>query len=605
MTSTIVLAGFITLAAATLWFLYSFFLGKPWSIRGLFARTFIKFALRGPELLTYLGILERLGFHGHNARLDDASEAFADKTYAFMKRDLRILKSYRLERLPPGTRLSAEVMEWFLADQEREEAWRYHGYPVNQMFGVQSSLPDFMLTMHPLDNAADIRNYPKRLRRFGVKIGQVLEGLSIRAEKGIYPPRFMIERVLTEMRSFVAHEPEGHPLYVNFAKKAGESGKTRPGQFARLSASVVEALESVVYPAYALLIGHFESLLDKTSSDHGAWALPQGDAYYRWRLHSNTTADYGPEEIHAMGLAEVERIEGEMSRILSETGEAAGASPAKTLAALGKDERFLYPDNEEGRSACLADYERHLELVSAKLNDYFITTPKARLEVARIPAFKEATAPGAYYQPADLGGRRPGIFYANLRDMREVRKFGMKTLAYHEGIPGHHFQIAIAQERKGLPFFRRNLPFTAYAEGWAMYSEQLAREMGMYNDDPYGLLGSYDSELFRAVRLVADTGIHCKRWTRSEAIEYMLAHSAQAEESVVSEVERYFVMPGQACAYKIGMIKMLELRERARSALGERFDIRRWHEAVLGCGSVPLGILEKAMEQYIRVEGGA
>jgi uncharacterized protein (DUF885 family) len=216
-----------------------------------------------------------------------------------------------------------------------------------------------------------------------------------------------------------------------------------------------------------------------------------------------------------------------------------------------------------------------------------------------VPEFKEKTSPGAYYMPGDMSGSRPGVFSANLRDMKEVHKFGMKTLAYHEGIPGHHFQLSIAQELKGVPFFRRMVPFTAYAEGWALYAEKLARELGMYTDDPYGELGCLDAELFRAVRLVVDTGIHYKKWTREQAIDYMEAHSAQDHDRVVSEIERYIVMPGQACAYKIGMIKMVEMREKAQELLGEKFDVRQFHDVVLKNGSMPLNLLEQKVDEYI------
>ena len=261
-----------------------------------------------------------------------------------------------------------------------------------------------------------------------------------------------------------------------------------------------------------------------------------------------------------------------MTTILEKLGYQEVKNTTKKLAEFGKEERFHYPNTDEGRTAALAEYQRILDDINAALDPYFTVRPKAALKVERIPEFREKTSAGAYYQPGDLSGRRPGIFYANLRDMNEIQKFGMKTLSYHEGIPGHHFQIAIAQELKGVPFFRRMVPFTAYAEGWALYAEKLAREIGYYKDDPYGELGYLDSELFRAVRLVVDTGIHHKQWTRKQAIEYMEGHTASAHESIVSEIERYIVMPGQACAYKIGEIKMVELRDKAKKALGSKFD---------------------------------
>jgi uncharacterized protein (DUF885 family) len=273
----------------------------------------------------------------------------------------------------------------------------------------------------------------------------------------------------------------------------------------------------------------------------------------------------------------------------------------KKLAEFTREERFLYPNTDEGRAAALAEYQRILDEIDATLDPYFSTRPKSGLKVERVPEFREKTSAGAYYQMGDLAGKRPGVFFANLRDMSEVHKFGMKTLAYHEGIPGHHFQLAIAQELKGVPFFRRLVPFTAYAEGWALYAEKLARELGMYRDDPFSELGYLDSELFRAVRLVVDTGIHFKRWTREQAIEYMEAHTASAHDSVVSEIERYIVMPGQACAYKIGEIKMVELREKAKWELGEKFDLRKFHEVVLKNGSMPLSLLEQVVDDHIAV----
>lgn len=359
------------------------------------------------------------------------------------------------------------------------------------------------------------------------------------------------------------------------------------------------AIETAVYPAYRGLIDYFRDLEGRATDDDGVWKLPDGDAFYAHCLRSSTTTDLTPDEVHEIGLREVARIEAEMEAILNRLGHAGDAPAPRRLNALARDERFLFPNTEEGRAACLAEYQAILDHINANLGDLFDLRPAAGVRVERIPEFREKTSAGAYYQPGSLDGSRPGVFYANLRDMREVPRFGMKTLAYHEAIPGHHFQISIAQQLRGLPLFRRLLPFTAYVEGWALYAEKLAREHGFYRDDPYGELGYLDSELFRAVRLVVDTGIHAKRWTREQAIAYMEAHTAQAHESVVSEVERYIVMPGQACAYKIGEIRLVQLREKARSALGGRFDIRRFHNVVLGNGAMPLTLLEQLVDEYI------
>jgi len=581
-----------------LWWLISFIWGKPWGINLFFTRVFLDILFDNPELLTMLGFLERLGIYRHNAKLADASDAHELEEFAKMKRYLRILRSYDRDRLKEKEILSADILDWFLDDQMRLEPYRHNTYPVNQMFGVQSQLPSLMMTMHPLNHIRGARTYIKRLGKFGVKIDQILGGLRIREEKGSFPPSFTIRHVLDEMRSFIAPPANENSLYTVFEEKIGEL-KISPASKHKLLTGVEKEINQTVYPAFQRLIDYFAALEPKVTGDHGVWNLPDGDAYYAHRLRSSTSTELTPEQVHEIGIKEVARIEGEMSAILQALGYETN-NPAKQLAAFGEEERFLYPNTDQGREDCLADFQGMLDEMDRILPQVFEVRPKAGLEVQRVPEFREKTMAGAYYQPADLGGSRPGVFYANLRDMKEIQKFGMKTLAYHEGIPGHHFQLAIAMELKGVPFFRRMIPFTAYVEGWAMYAENLARELGAYQEDPYGELGFLDSILFRAVRLVVDTGIHYKRWTREQAIEYMEAHSAQARESIISEVERYFVMPGQACAYKIGEIKILELRAKAQEEMGDGFDLRKFHNVILKNGAMPLTILEEVVNDYIQ-----
>jgi len=581
------------------WFATALIWGKPWSVKLLYTRTFLHFALKGPELLTMLGILEKFGLHGHNAILSDASVANETKMYKWMKRDLALLRSYPRKRQPSKLLLSTDIMDWFLDDLTRTKKFRFHDYPLNQMFGIQSELPNFMMTMHPLVSKLEGRNYVKRLGRFGVKFDQVLEGLKIREEKGVLPPKFVIRRVLDEMTAFIGQPANENPLYTVFKDKLTKLEKVSGRDRESLLAAAEAGITRTVYPAYQKFIAYFTALEQKATTDDGVWKLPDGGAYYANCLRSNTTTEYTPEQVHEIGLKEVTRIEREMAAILEKLSYMGVKNAPRKLEEFGKEERFLYPNTDEGRLAGLAEYQRILDEMNAGLDPYFAVRPKAALKVERVPEFREKTSALAYYQPAAIGGGRPGVFYANMRDMKEIHKFGMKTLAYHEGIPGHHFQIAIAQELKGLPFFRRMVPFTAYAEGWALYAEKLAREIGFYKDDPYGELGYLDSELFRAVRLVVDTGIHHKKWTREQAIEYMEAHTASAHESIVSEIERYIVMPGQACAYKIGEIKMVELRDKARKGLGDKFDLRKFHNVVLKNGSMPLNILERVVDAYI------
>ena len=589
----------ILVVAVLAWWLVSLIWGKPWTVKGMFFRTFARLLLRSPELLTMLGILEKFGIHRHNAKFTDASEAFEDKFYQFFRKEQKTLRSYDRTRMDPAVRLSADIMQVFLDDSVEGERFRHHDYPLNQMFGIQSEMPNFMMTIHPVVSKKEARNYVIRLGLFGRKFDQVLEGLHIRESKGCLPPHFVILRVLDEMKNFISTPPRENPLYTLFAEKLSGLEKLSQADRTQLLNDAAAQIDTVVYPAYHKLIDYFNTLEQKTAADAGVWNLPDGDAYYANRLRTNTTTDYTPEQVHQIGLQEVDRLEGKMRSIFTELGYGMIENPTRKLNELGKDEQFLYQNTDDGRRAALVEYQRILDEVDSKLDPIFNLRPKTGIKVERIPEFREKTSAGAYYQMPSMDGKRPGTFYANLRDMKETQKFGMKTLAYHEGIPGHHFQIAITMELKKVPYFRRVLPFTAYVEGWAMYAEQLCREIGMYQDDPYGELGSLDSELFRAVRLVVDTGIHYKRWTREQAIEYMQAHSAQELESVVSEIERYFVMPGQACAYKIGMIKIVALREKARVALGEKFDLRTFHDAVLKNGSLPLSILEQVIDEYI------
>lgn len=590
------LAGLAFLAVAVfvinaVWF-------RPWSLRVFYEKVFIGYALENPELLTSVGIAEKFGYRAHNARLADASVENTLHELARARRNLEDLRAYNFARQTPSEQLSTRVLAWFLENTVAGERFAFHNYPVNQLFGIQSSLPTFMVTQHRVEDATGAEHYLARLGAWGRKFDQVIAGLKYREARGITPPRFVVQRVLTEMRGFIAAPARENLLCVRFAAKVDALPGLADAAKADLKARAEAAVSTHVIPAYQRLIAYFEALEPRTSTDDGVWKLPDGDAFYAQLLRSYTTTNLGPAAIHELGVQEVARLEREMRTILESQGHV-GGTPAEHLARLKREPRFRYANDDSGRSAALADYQRIIDECLKLSPRYFGRQPKAPMEVQRIPSFKEATSPAAYYQPPALDGSRPGVFYANLRDMSEVARFGMKTLAYHEGVPGHHFQIAIAQELQGLPTFRRLLPFTAYAEGWALYTEWFTREMGLYQDDPYGDLGRLQAEVFRAVRLVVDTGIHFKRWTREQAIDYMVAHTGLGRSEVVSEIERYIVMPGQACAYKVGMIRFQELRERARTRLGERFTDRGFHDVLLGSGSLPLDILDEQVEAWI------
>lgn len=591
---TAITLGIIFIGLLFIWWLASFLWFKPWSIRQFYLRVLLPVLFESPETLTVLGILERLKINFHNALLGDASEQHTDKMYARLKRELAVLRSYPRQRQDGATRLSTDILEYYLDDQLRGERFRYHDYPLNQMFGAQNEFPNFMATLHPVDGRWNARNYVRRLNKSKKYFGQILDGLRMREAKGMLPPRFVMRRVLDEMIAFAGKPARENILYTAFQEKLGKLKLSQAEQQKLLEAAQNE-IEQTVYPTYQALIAYFTELERKATEDDGVWKLPDGAAYYAHCLRSHTSTDLTPEEVHQTGLQEVARIEAEMAAILAQLGYPE-ANVAHSMEALGKDEHYQYPNTDAGRAACLADYQHILDEIDQRITPLFDLRPKAGLKVERMPEFREATAPGAYYMMGAVGGGRPGVFSVNLRDMQEVLKFGMKTLAYHEGIPGHHFQISIAMELRGVPLFRRFIPFTAYAEGWALYAEKLAGEQGAYQDDPAGKLGYLAAEQFRAVRLVVDTGIHAKRWTRQQAIDYMLAHTGQPEPSVVSEVERYIVMPGQACAYKVGEIKLVTLRQRMQQALGDRFDLRHFHNLVLRNGAMPLSILERVIE---------
>jgi uncharacterized protein (DUF885 family) len=570
---------------------------KPVNINIFFARAFLQVALESPEMLSSIHVLEQFGIKGHNAELDDESMAAGDRLFNHMKESRQVLLSYADEDLAEKDIMSKRIALNLMDSLMDVEQYRFHNYPVNQLFGVQNGFPSFMESTHQVHNVRDAEDYVSRLSQVGRKFDQVLDGLRHRENLGILPPQFVVTKVLEEMRAFVATPAEEGILMVALTNKMKEADLPQSEQ-QRIALEAREQIENTVYPAYGTLIDYFVTLDSKVSENHGVWALPDGDNFYRLAMRLFTTTNYSPDYLHDFGLSEVERIQAEILEILEAEGWDVSQGFHSAISELAEDPQFYYSDSVEGREQILADYRAIIDEISAGLEPYFDVTPKAGLEVDRVPEFKEKTSPGAYYQMPAMDGSRQGVFYANLYDIKATPRYSMRTLAYHEGIPGHHFQLAIQQQQEELPFFRRLIPAVAYSEGWALYAERLAWELG-FQDDPYDNIGRLQAELFRAVRLVVDTGIHYKRWSHEQAIDYMIRNTGMADSDVVAEVERYFVMPGQALAYKVGMTKLLELRELARSELGDRFDMREFHNVILTNGSVPLDILEELVRQYI------
>ena len=572
---------------------------KPFFFRAFLDRTLLKMAFDSPETLTSLGFLESLGITGHNAELDDNSPEKANELFAKLKTIKATLLTYQDKDLNEDELLSKEIALYLLDFAESSEQFRYHNYPVNQLFGVQNGYPSFMESQNQVNSITDAQHYLSRLQKVKVKFAQTLKGLKIREQKGIIPPKFVIERVLTEMTDFVATPVTENILYTSLKAKMEKTKEITQEQQSQILASAAANITNYVHPAYQLFIDYFTQLKDKASNDDGFWHLPNGDKAYQEQLKFFTTTNYSADYIHQLGLSEVDRLQAEIMTILTEQGFDTSEGFSHAIETMAADKRFYYPDNDTGRAQILTDYQTILDEVNAGLDSAFRIRPKAGMKVERIPQFKEKTAPGAYYQQPSLDGTRPGKFFANLYDIKATPKYSMRTLAYHEGIPGHHFQISVAMELEGLPFFRKIPIFTAYTEGWALYTEHLAWELG-FEKDPFDNIGRLQAELFRAVRLVVDTGIHEKHWTRQQAIDYMKINTGMALSDVTSEIERYIVMPGQATAYKIGMIKILSLRKKAKKALGDKFDLRDFHDVVLKNGAVPLDILERLVNRYIK-----
>jgi uncharacterized protein (DUF885 family) len=588
---------FALLAAATALGLHTVY-GKPLKVEWFFERVFIEYAVDDPEMLTSLGMLPSW-LDWYSDDLTDRSPAHERAMQAKLREDLATLRDYDRDSLDENTRLSYDVLEYFLAIQQDGERFALHNYPLNQLFGVQSNFVTFLATQHGVASQADAEAYVARLGKTPVMVGQVMEGLEAREAAGILPPTFVVEKVLAEMRAFTATPATDSILYTSFVEKLDKlpADALAPQAREKLLAQVEGAINDAVYPGYQRFIAYYDRLLPLTQGNRGVWALPDGEAFYAWSARLHTSTDMTPAQIHQLGLDEVARIEAEMDAILVAEGLVEGSVGARVQQVAAREDQ-LYPDTDAGRAAIIADFTRIIEEVDAGIGDYFNVRPKMGVKVERVPEFREKTAPGAYYNPPAFDGSRPGIFYINLRNTAEVAKFGMRTLAYHEAIPGHHFQTTIQQELTGVPTFRKILPFTAFSEGWALYTERLAWEVG-FQDQPLDNLGRLQAEMFRAVRLVVDTGMHDQRWTREQAIAYMLDKTGMPDTDVVAEIERYLVMPGQALAYKVGMNKILELRARAQAALGPKFALRDFHDLVLTGGDLPLALLERRVDAWI------
>lgn len=572
---------------------------KPLQLDWFYTRVFVSFALDSPELLSSLRILPaQLDFYG--AKLDDLSPAKEQRMRDEVKDALATLLRFDRSTLDAEGRISYDTLAYYLQVRVDGDAYHDYDFPVNQgVTGLQSTLPDFMVQVHQVKTKREAEDYIARLEKFPEKFSQLIESLALREKKGIIPPRFTVDKVIEQMQGFVATPAGSSILFKSFKDKLDKlpanvlSNTDRAALLVRADTAIARR----VYPAYNQLIAHFVALRPRAQLDQGAWHLPDGDAYYAWCVRMHTTTDMTPQQVHDLGLADVERLGAEMEAVLRGLGLVNGTLGAR-VQQLASNPAYQFPNTENGKQAMLARYQGILDDADKRIGSAFNIRPKLGMVVEAVPQFKQATAPPAYYDRGSFDNTRPGVFYANMRIPGNTPMFSMPTIAYHEGIPGHHFQVTIAQELNDVPLFRRVIPFTAYIEGWGLYAEHLADELG-FEKDPLDHLGRLSSEMWRATRLVVDSGIHYKHWTRQQAIDYIVDHTGMSVRDTSEEVERYFVWPGQALAYDAGKLKILALREAAKQELGAKFDLKQFHDEVLGHGALPLTVLERVVHDWV------
>ena len=474
-------------------------------------------------------------------------------------------------------------------------------YIVTQLTGPHLFVPRLLQTQHPMNTREDAEHYLSRLSELGRVFDEVVESISGDAALGVVPPLFAIDGALGSINGFTSMAAADNPLATTFTQKVASIDGISAEEQAELSGRAAETVEAVVYPAYARLAAALENLKPQAGSAAGVWRLGDvGEAFYQHALNSYGAGGKTGDEVHELGLAEVARITAEMDAILIAEGLTNG-SVASRFSEIGQRADMRYPNTDEGRDELLGDLNLQVAEIMAQAGDWFGALPTQSVEVRRIPVYEQDTAPGGYYSSPSLDGTRPGIYWINLKDTGDWPKHTLKTLTYHEAVPGHHFQRSL-ERAADMPLIRNMLGYSEFAEGWALYAEKLAAEMGMYDDDPLGNLGRLQSELFRAARLVVDTGLHHKQWTREQAIDYMLSVTGDTPASVTREIERYAVWPGQATSYKLGMLKMEEMRAKAENELGDRFDIKAFHDEILLNGAMPLPVLEARINRWIEAQ---
>jgi uncharacterized protein (DUF885 family) len=561
---------------------------------------------RSPQEMTSQGRTDRYG------ELDDRSEAAGDEELDWRRQSVADMKAkFDPAALSEDARLSYEIWELELARAEEAIKWRRNRY----IFGrgnATTGIPNFLINQHRVDEKSDIEAYISRVAQIDDALDQLLARAKAAQVDGVHMPGFTYDQSLDEVRRVTAGAPftsgRDTALFADGKTKIAalqSAGKITADEARAFETQLVAAMKDQMKPAYDRVAAFIAE--DKPSGQkpdrQGALALPNGAEFYTASLRLMTTTDMTADEIHELGLSEVARLRGEMEQVKEQTGFTGALE--EFFVFMRTNKQFLLPNNDAGAAEYIRLAEGHLADIKAKLPEYFGILPKADLIVKRVEPFREQPGGAQHYNSGTPDGSRPGIFYAHLSDMNAMPTYQLENIAYHEGLPGHHMQISIQQELTGLPTFRTQYGYTAYSEGWGLYSEALAKEMGMYENDPYNDFGRLSGEIWRAIRLVVDTGIHAKGWTQQQAEDYFIANSAQPAAAIKSEIERYILNPGQATAYKVGMIRIQKMRDKARAELGAKFSYPAFHDQILGGGALPMPVLEAKIDRWIEKQKAA
>jgi uncharacterized protein (DUF885 family) len=559
-----------------------------------FQQSFDDDVANSPIWQSYLGIKDDY------SKWDDMSDAASQVEIEKITQRLVQAKQFDTSQLSAQEQLSLEIYQQDIQRQLANDEFRHHTYVMHQFRAAHTFVPSFLINIHRISDESDADAYIQRLHSVQSMFDQVIDQLRIREKLGVFPPKWAYDQMIQASHNVISGTPftestSDSTIYADFVQKITALNLSNAEQAGYIS-KLPSALTQSVQPAYEKLIAELTKQRLLSPAGDGVWRLPEGDKWYQNRLEWFTTTTLNAEEVHQIGIENVDRIHAAMRDIMQQVNFT-GTLP-EFFTFMRTDPQFYYPDSDQGRIDYMADAKAYIDTMEAKIPEYFGLTPEARMVVKQVEAFREKSAGKAFYQSPAIDGSRPGIYYANLYDMSVMPTYQMEALAYHEGIPGHHMQRAITQELKGIPDFQKYASFTAYTEGWGLYTEELGKDMGFYQD-PYSDFGRLAMELWRACRLVVDTGLHAKRWTREEAIEYLVDNTPNARYDAVKAIERYIAMPGQATAYMIGKLKIMELRDKSRAALGDKFDIRGFHDEVLKDGPVPLSLLESKIDAWI------